>query len=236
MPASLLGRGLDLLFPRRCVHCGRFGDVLCAECEQTMSPCSAGKRCPNCCASWDGEHNCPRCFGWDALDGASVAVDMAGAARKVVHGLKYRYIRSLAPVMARQIDRMPSGFDVAFAIPLHRSRLRQRGFNQAQVILELLAWPAGEGKLERVRKTDTQVGMDIGQRRANIAGAFAYTGPSLQGMSVALIDDVVTTGATANECARVLRDYGARAVRIYAFARTNYDPAPGLPIDEWATS
>lgn len=236
MPASLLDRGLDLLFPRRCVNCGRFGDVFCAECERGMSRCSTGNRCPNCCARWDGEHNCPRCYGWDALDGALVAVDMQGAARKAVHGLKYRHIRDLAPVMARQVAGLPAHFDVAFAIPLHRSRLRQRGFNQAQALLDLLPWTPAEGTLDRVRKTDTQVGMNVGERRSNIAGAFAYSGPPLHGLSVALVDDVVTTGATANECARVLRDHGARAVYAYAFARTNYDPAPGLAIDEWATS
>jgi len=201
-----------------------------------MARCSVGKRCPNCCARWDSDHNCPRCFGWDALAGAAVAVDMEGAARKVVHGLKYRHIQALAPVMARHIDALLARSDLAFAVPLHRSRQRQRGFNQAEDLLRLLAWPLAEGRLERVRKTDTQVGMNVGERRSNVAGAFRYSGPSLRGLEVALVDDVVTTGATANECARVLRDYGARSVRIYAFARANYDVTPGAAIDEWATS
>jgi ComF family protein len=204
-----------------------------------MVPCSDGQRCPNCCGRWQGDGNCPRCFTWDALDGALAAVDMEGAARKVVHGLKYRYIQSLAPIMAARMASLApatGSFDLAFPVPLHRSRIRQRGFNQAELLLRLLAWPEGEGALERIRKTDAQVGLRLGERRSNVAGAFRYSGPSLRGASVALLDDVITTGATANECARVLRDYGARSVKLYAFARAHYPTSRDEPIDEWASS
>ncbi len=215
---------IDLLYPERCVNCGRFGSVLCAVCEVGMVVVAVA-RCPNCWGQWEGVGNCPRCFGWDALEGARAALDMEGAARRVVHGLKYRGIRSLAMRMAGSMaglgDRLE--LDVAFAVPLHRSRERQRGFNQAELLLAQLELPRAEGRLRRVRKTSTQVGMRLGERRSNVAGAFAYEGPPLRGLTVALVDDVVTTGATVNECARVLRDHGARAVWAVAYARANYD-------------
>jgi len=226
-PALVLERALDLLYPPRCVGCGRFGAYLCAVCEATMTPASEGPRCPNCSSRWEHEGNCPRCFHWDALDGGVAAFDMEGSARRAVHALKYRGLRVMAPGMAAYLGvlRERVAFDVAMAVPLHRSRINARGFNQADVLLSQLDWPRAPGRLRRIRKTATQVGLGLGERRSNVAGAFAYDGPSLAGLTIALVDDVITTGATGNECARVLRDHGARRVVIVAFARANYEPS-----------
>lgn len=225
---------INVLYPERCVACGRFGPPLCERCAAGMVPCSTGARCPNCLARWEGSGNCPRCFSWDALDGAVAAFDLEGAARRVVHGLKYRFVQPLAAVMAAGVRETPGvgAFDVAYAVPLHRSRERRRGFNQAELILGHLSWDRGPGRLERVRKTGAQVGMRHAERRANVRGAFRYTGPPLTGLHALLVDDVVTTGATANECARVLKDLGARSVRILAFARANYDHTVDAPIED----
>lgn len=197
-----------------------------------MTPCSQGGRCPNCSGRWEDGGNCPRCFAWDALDGAITAFDLEGSARRVVHGLKYRYVEALAGVMSKSMAKLPpaASFDIAYPVPLHRSRQRRRGFNQAALILNRIGWDGGPGRLERIRKTGTQVGMRHAERRANVRGAFRYTGPALDGLNVILVDDVVTTGATANECARVLKDHGARTVRIAAFARANYDHTVDAPI------
>ncbi|MGE5594611.1 MAG: double zinc ribbon domain-containing protein [Hyphomicrobiales bacterium] len=222
---SVLEAGLDLLFPPRCVACGRFGEPLCAPCAAGLPPATGEGRCPNCAAAWDGPLNCPRCLGW-VLEGASAAFEMDGPARRVVHGLKYRRVRPLVPLMARHMQplRTLRSFDVAYAVPLHRSRVRDRGFNQAELLLAELQWPAGPGTLARVRRTPTQVGQHLQERRRNVDGAFAYEGPPLSGLRVALLDDVITSGATVNECARVLLDAGARAVVAFAFARASYDP------------
>ncbi len=200
-----------------------------------MTPCDGGDRCRNCAGKWEGSGNCPRCYAWDALDGAIAAFDMEGAARRVVHGLKYRYIEALAATMAHAVARLPTAgsFDIAYPVPLHRSRERGRGFNQAALILSGLGWNPGPGSLERIRRTGTQVGLRPAERRANVSGAFRYAGPPLDGLRAVLVDDVVTTGATANECARVLKDYGARSVRIAVFARANYDHSPGAAIPDW---
>lgn len=173
----------------------------------------------------------------DAVERVYAAVDMEGAARRVVHALKYRGIESVAPIMARAIVPLIEvhPVDVVFAVPLHRSRQRQRGFNQSASILGSMLRALGrdlpEGRLLRTKNTNRQVGMHLGERRSNISGAFDYSGPSLAEKTVAVLDDVVTTGATANECARVLRDHGARRVIVFAYARANYNPAtPGAPV------
>ncbi len=223
----------ELLYPERCVVCGRFGDVLCVGCREGLAVEQAQARCPNCSARWNGAGNCPRCFAWDALDGATAPHEMSGAPRRIIHSLKYGYVERLATVIAQDIARQAdgSGFDVAFPVPLHRSRRRRRGFNQAELILGALGWPTLPGELSRTRNTETQVGKTARDRLRNVGGAFAYTGPSLAGLTVALVDDVVTTGATVNECARVLKDHGARRVVAFAFARASVELAHSdLPI------
>lgn len=167
------------------------------------------------------------------LDGVRAAVEMSGSARRVVHALKYRGVQSLAAFMATHVSPLGElqAIDAAFPVPLHRSRIRSRGFNQSALILSALAWPRPAGELRRVRRTETQVGLHLGERRTNVSGAFRYEGPALNGLTVGIIDDVVTTGATANECAGILREHGARHVYAFAFARASYDPeTPALAI------
>jgi competence protein ComFC len=233
---SLLARSLraavDLLYPERCAHCGEFGSVLCAACEVTMTSAPTIPRCPFCRARWSGQHNCPRCFHMDALEGARAPFDYDGPARSAVRTLKYRNALALAPVMARHVAPLvtSSTVDAVFSVPLHTSRLRNRGFNQSERILAALNLAPPPGKLVRTKKTRAQFGLGIRDRAQNVAGAFRYEGDELTGLRVAIFDDVITTGVTANECARVLRDAGAREVIAIAFARANYDVAEHRPI------
>lgn len=170
----------------------------------------------------------------NVLEGVRARYEMEGAARQLVHRLKYHHYRAVAPAMAALMAGLADGLEVDrfFAVPLHRSRLKERGFNQSALLLRDAGWaPHGAG-LERVRKTDRQVGQHLGERRRNVSGAFAYRGPRLDGQVVAVVDDVVTTGATATECAVVLKDAGARAVWALAFARASYRPEADGPIED----
>ena len=228
--ATLLSRALDLLYPPRCVACGAFGQNLCEACGDQLLPASGPGRCGRCGVRRDDEGRCPDCFGWRALDGARAAFEMEGAARRVVHGLKFSGVRDLATDMAAALRPIVEALDpdAIFPIPLHARRRRQRGFNQAEVLFDRLGWHPPPGRLERVRPTASQVGLSASERRENVAGAFRYHGPGLKGATVAVLDDVVTTGATANECARVLREHGAARVYALAYARAPYrSPASG---------
>ena len=199
-----------------------------------MQPATGAGRCSHCRALWDGGDNCPRCFNLQALSGVLAACEMDGVARTAVHALKYRFVRAIAPALSAQVVAASSGtaFDAVFPVPLHRSRQKARGFNQAALLVEAAGWTAAQG-LVRTRKTDQQVGMHERQRRANVAGAFRYTGRNLSGLRVALVDDVITTGSTMQECAVVLREAGAREVWGIAFARASYKVgAVEAPIDD----
>lgn len=214
----------NALFPLRCAGCGRFDVVLCPECAARLTNATGPARCAFCAAAWEDDGNCPRCFRMHELEGIRAAFEMEGAARQLVHALKYRYYRAAAPRMAEMMSRLNAelAIDRYFAVPLHRSRLKERGFNQSALLLERTGWQPSAKGLTRVRRTDRQVGQAFGERRSNVTDAFAYSGPRLDGLTVALVDDVVTTGATVTECANVLKDAGARAVWAFAFARASY--------------
>lgn len=218
----------DLLYPLRCLGCGAFGTLLCGRCEDVLESrrIASEERCRNCAASWSRETLCPRCewWGWESIDDCRAAFDMDGLPRKLVHALKYVGTRETAPVMGRLMARAADSlaFDCAVAVPLHPSRMRERGFNQAELLLRTLDWPGLPGELRRVRKTGHQVGQGQSNRRLQVMEAFRYEGTSLSGQRIVLVDDVVTSGATARECALELKAAGAKSVHVVAFARANF--------------
>ena len=150
-----------------------------------------------------------------------------GALRSVIHALKYEGRRSLAtPLAALMRDRCAFTLEDAGAVvpvPLHPSRRRQRGFNQALDLARGLGLPVSRA-LRRSRATDSQTGLSAAERRHNIRGAFSpsrlpWRSRAIRGRIVVLVDDVSTTGATLEACARVLNDLGAREVRAVTAAR-----------------
>jgi ComF family protein len=162
--------------------------------------------------------------------------------RELIHLLKYDQVlpaaRALGHMLAEAINKLgkleipaavfASGPLLVIPVPLYRSKRRQRGFNQAELIaraaLKKLAMPNLElaaNVLERVRATEPQIGLTRPQRTLNIRGAFRVVHLNrVAGRSVLLVDDVLTTGTTASECARVLTKAGAKQVLVATVART----------------
>jgi ComF family protein len=149
--------------------------------------------------------------------------------RAALHDLKYAGERRLAAVLGRALAERwrhaGAGADVLVAVPIHRDRERQRGYDQALLLAraaaESLHLPAAHS-LERSRATQAQFELDRHHRAANVAGAFRVrpgTGASVAGRWVLLIDDVMTTGSTLGSCARALLDAGASAVSALTVAR-----------------
>jgi ComF family protein len=131
--------------------------------------------------------------------------------------------RPLTELMLEQhAATFPPGVDALVPVPLARQRLRERGFNQAELIAErlgaALAVPVRRRWLVRVRETSPQSDLTAAQRRANVGGAFVAT-TAAAGHHVVIIDDVLTTGATVGECARALRAAGARRIGVATVAR-----------------
>ena len=168
---------------------------------------------------------CPRCRrGRRAVDRARAVGEYAGPLRAIIHALKYERRRSLAKPLAAMMRQrgaaMLDGAVCAVPVPLHRSRRRHRGFNQSADLARHLGLPVAHA-LRRVRATATQTDLPAAQRHRNVRDAFTRTRAArgLGGAIVVLVDDVSTTGATLDACARSLKEGGVAEVRALTAAR-----------------
>ncbi len=218
----------------------------CAACEAPIDAPTRGAVCPGCwsrivpiappacatCAeplpSWriisTEQQRCPRCRRRGTLISRARSIGAYdGALRDIVHALKYDGRRSLAAPLAARMRahgaNVLDGADLVVPVPLHRSRLRRRGFNQAADLAQHLGLPC-RAALRRIRPTSSQTELPAARRHANVRGAFAIRrGVRIEGSCVVLVDDVCTTGATLEACAAILMQAGAREVRALTAAR-----------------
>ncbi len=216
---------LDLLFPPRCPACGepsrRDAAPFCDVCCEALLPVP-----PACrrCGMPGPVDPCGACLASPpAFDAVRAGGLFGGPLADAVHAFKYRSRPALAAPLARWLWRrvgLPPGAAVV-SVPLARRRRRERGYDQAALLADALARAAGAERrrnaLRRIRETAPQVGRDREARARNVAGAFAAG--AVSGLDVVLVDDVVTTGATADACARALKAAGARTVSVVSLAR-----------------
>jgi ComF family protein len=227
----------DLLLPPACPLCRQELAVpsptgLCRTCLGELPPLPA-PRCPRCALPFATEggvdHLCEPCLRQAPAFSQVIALGIYdGLLRESIHRLKFQnqinLDRPLARLLAENLDqaRLPVGSDLIVPVPLHAQRLRQRGYNQSLLLAKQLGKhrrsPVAPRLLIRTLPTPPQQGLSLNVRQQNLRGAFALTNP-LQGESVLLIDDVMTTGATVRECARVLRAGGAGEVVVAVIGR-----------------
>ncbi|HZQ69985.1 MAG TPA: ComF family protein [Terriglobales bacterium] len=239
------------LFPADCRLCGTpLTNIsrlpVCLECLAAMRPIAGGV-CSVCGERLASEHafsgqygepKCGLCLRLDPpFERAAAYGSYSGGLRELIHLLKYEQVRPAANVLGRMLAEVIAGMAPGFAasevlvvpVPLHVRKLRERGFNQSELIARAACRlkPAGERlvmcpkALERKRETRSQIGLSSHQRRENMRGAFAVTAPDqVYGHEVLLVDDVLTTGTTASECARMLRRAGASKIWVATVART----------------
>jgi ComF family protein len=240
-----VGSLYSALFPADCRICqASLASVsrlpVCENCIRCIAPLPAnvcracGDLLPIGFAS--SENLCPECaFEAPGFERAVAYGAYTGGLRELIHLLKYEHIRPAADVLGRMLADAAKTLEVAgevtvIPVPLHASKLKTRGFNQSELIARAaiaLLQQAGEARYEleavamkRRRETPSQVGMTREQRAGNLRGAFAVTVPTMvRDKQVLLVDDVLTTGATVNECTRVLRRAGAKRVWVATVAR-----------------
>ena len=228
----------SLLFPDDCRICNRpllgFSLVpVCAGCLREPAPLSAEFFCLNCRTPFlnsfplDSEGRCMLCRnGRRGFDEAFCYGAYEGALRKLIHLFKYSGVRRLArPLGSLLSDALPRDrqFDMVTAVPLHWRRRWQRGFNQSELLGKTIARLRGIPSVNVLRRgaaTRAQAGLSNAQRRENVAGAFRAR-RRVAGLRILLIDDVMTTGATAGACARALKKAGAKSVSLLALARVD---------------
>ncbi|MDD4995293.1 MAG: ComF family protein [Patescibacteria group bacterium] len=210
---------LDLIFPKFCLQCGREGTMLCAECVSAIDP------------------------QWDPLDFENQKEVLIGRLislgyyrekiwQRIIQNLKYQYVTELESALenlvGRFIQKYPESigvpYDYLVPVPLHRKRLLERGFNQAEIIARLIGkntgWPLESENLYRKKNTAPQAQLEDEKRKANLVGAFGVRNPErFENKKILLIDDVYTTGSTIKECASTLLAAGAAEVGAWVVAR-----------------
>lgn len=224
---KLARRLANMAFGGSCYLCrGAADGVLCVQCDADL-PRLPTPRCPSCALTSSSGAVCGRCLAAPpAYDGTIAALAYEFPADVLVQSLKFRSELSLAPLLAGLlVSRLPKGVrvDYLLPVPLSAARLRERGFNQALEIARHVAAAAGcrlaPTLAERSRDTPPQIDLPHAERARNVRGAFSCTQP-LAGAEVAVLDDVMTTGATLEELAATLKRAGAARVVNWVVART----------------
>lgn len=242
--AALIARGIfTAFFPSDCRFCSTpLTNIsrlpVCARCLLLMTPLT-GATCEICGERLSGvsisqNQVCPPCQELRPHFNKAVAYGAYdGELRELIHLLKYEQVEPAAGVLGRMlaqaIQKLGQIADpiLVVPVPLYRSKRRERGFNQAELISRValksaaLSCELRVDVLERTRPTASQIGLTRPQRFENIRGAFRV--PHLNrvaGRSILVVDDVLTTGTTASECARILRKAGAEKVWVATVART----------------
>jgi ComF family protein len=233
---AIAQRVLDHVFPWTCAGCGNPADF--AFCDRCMAAVRwiADPICPRCGLPLASppSHPCGRCAvrppAFSRLRAIAVyrSDDDRDPLGIALRGLKYAGRRALAPPLSRLLaDRFPfdpCAYDLVAPVPLHVERIRRRGFNQALLLarepVRRFALPLDPALLVRLRKTAPQVALDEAERRRNVRRAFALRrGRTVDGSRVLLVDDVCTSTATAEACARSLTEAGAASVDVLVVAR-----------------
>lgn len=217
---------LDLLFPKYCVGCGKEGRWLCPDCFNKIVFVSE-PTCPSCNRLTVSGKFCPRCRLKSNLTGVIVAAYyQEGPLKEAIHTFKYEGVfdlaKDLGDILIRTLENHKiSKKAVLIPVPLHKKRRAKRGFNQAELLAREISQciphhPLLVNSLTRIKQTPkTQVELSGRARRENVKGIFAWRGrpDELEGKTILLVDDIYTTGATLQECAKVLRrEAGAREV------------------------
>lgn len=227
--SGLFWTSMDWLYPPRCCNCDIQGVVFCQECFSQVKKIT-GNLCRKCgypignnqkyCV--DCQQNLPP---FDQMRSWAV---FEGPVQKAVHSLKYRKDLALGSVLADPlIDLLKTTdwtFDLVLPVPLSRARFRERGYNQAALIARNLAVKMdieySNDTVSRVKHTKTQISLDVNKRFMNLMDAFYANPAKLKTRNILIIDDVITTGATMQNCSSALIKAGAEKVYCLSVARS----------------
>lgn len=225
---------LEILFPKKCVNCKTRGDYICSNCFNFIS-FDAKKLCLICDKPSYNSLTHPRCRNKYSIDGAFSAISYNKIAQKLIYNFKYKpYLADLKTFLSQlfvesliqneHFNKILNKDFILVPIPLYSSKLRKRGYNQAEILARELSKKIKipvQNLLIRTKDTKSQFKLKKEQRQENVKGIFSLKNKSfeLKGKNIFLVDDVVTTGSTLKEAANVLKRGGANKVFGLTLAR-----------------
>ena len=227
---------LDILYPRFCFGCGREGNYLCEDCFSLIDIADR-LYCPFCQSPKTFGGACPFCRRKENLSGLFCASSYENPIiKKLISNFKYEpYIKELAVPLSFLIitHLIKSGLAAdlkdfrLIPAPLHKKRLRRRGFNQseemAKIISDALRLPMIGGALTKIKNTPSQVELKKEEREKNVSGAYFCPAPeAIKNRKIIVVDDVATTLSTLEECAKTLKAAGAKEVWGMVIARGRF--------------
>lgn len=207
---------LSLIFPPKCMFCGK---ILKAGLEEVCEPCMDRIMLSG---------HMPKKHSGAFFDSAVCALEYEGSVRAALHRFKFSGKQSYAKPFARILrfamqQKQFEDYEIIACVPTNRKNMRKRGYNHAELLAQQLSVMTGKpyvDALAKSRDTKPMFGLNIAQRRANVLGSFALKCDAkiVAGKRVLVVDDILTTGATMSECARILLENGAQAVLAAAVA------------------
>ncbi len=221
---------LDLVFPKACLNCKKEGFWLCPDCLELLRP-KLEKECPVCRKAKEDVLICPDCQDKSFLKGLWILTDYNPLTQKIIQAVKYEFLTDLVGKLNGLTEKYFSlvpGWQKDFVllpVPLSRKRYLERGFNQARLLAEMasqvLENKVVSGILQRKVFSKPQAQLSAKERLVNVKGNFCMTkdGINSKGEKIVLVDDVYTTGATMQECARILKENGFNEVWGLVLAR-----------------
>jgi len=219
---ALLERIINTVAPHSCLICDREGKLLCNWCLPDACP-SLPSRCYRCKAVTDNSRTCDKCRAQTKLKHVWVRSDYGGAAKGLIHNLKFTGAQAAAPIIASYMhEALPYlEYVVIVPIPTATIRLRQRGYDHAELLARHLSNISGLPVVKGLARLgqSRQVGTKRSQRHSQLAGAFRPTNNIAPKAHILLVDDVVTTGATLEEAAKTLKQAGAKTVDAVVFTQ-----------------
>jgi competence protein ComFC len=219
---------IKFVFPGVCIGCGKFSDFICIDCARKL-PRLLPPLCQKCGKPEPSAQYCPECWKKQSgIDGIRSVFIFEGIIRTAIHELKYYNLRSISGLlgeyMASYYTENNMGGDFILAVPLHAGRFRERGYNQSELLAEKLSVLTGvpvlNGAVARVIDNKPQARtVSIEERRRNVEDVFKCEDGSVYGKEVIIVDDVCTSGATLEACAKALTKAGAKRIFGFTLAR-----------------
>jgi len=229
---QLLWEALDWVYPPSCGGCGSPGTRWCKNCTQNTREINP-PICPICGNPNINNQPCNRCKVLrPRYTSLRSYTEFNGSIREAIHRLKYKRDIGLGEALSRpmitSLQKLNWSLNIITSVPLGLVRLNERGYNQATLLARPIALylniPFSSKVLFRTRETRTQVGLTVTERQENMEGAFIARHELVNGKNVLVVDDVATSGATLNACAKALKDEGASNVYGFSLARAVFSP------------